>query len=88
MQSFMTSGLLFEIVAALTVIEGLVLLWLYGYRRSGIPPVQILPMLAAGFCLMMTVRGVALDLNWSSVLPWFMGALIAHLADLAIRWRR
>lgn len=77
-----------DAILALTVLEAAGL-WLYRRRTGrGPAPARVLPMLVAGFALLLAIR-----LALSGAAPvWFAAALAlagaAHLLDLKGRWPR
>lgn len=77
-----------DAVLLLVMVEAVALaLW---HRRTGRGPEprHLLPNLAAGFCLLLALR-LGLTGGGSATLALCLaGALVAHLADLRIRWRR
>ncbi len=87
-QAFFYSGMIFEMVVVLALIEGVVLTLLYGYNRKGIHPYQLWPSLGAGISLMMAVRAAVVDAHWSVLTFWFICSLICHTIDGLSRWRR
>jgi hypothetical protein len=44
--------------------------------------------LLAGACLLMALRSALSGSGWAWIAAWLFAALVAHLADLARRWRR
>ena len=81
-------GSLLLLIAALVVIEALLLIGLWRARGVGIAPRELLGNLVSGACLMLAVRAALLDAPWQQVAVWLLLSLFAHLADLALRWQR
>lgn len=88
MQALFDSGLLVDLVIALTVVEGLALALYYRATGHGIAPRDYALNLLSGLCLMLALRSVMSDAGW----PWATAALaaagLAHGADLVLRWQR
>jgi hypothetical protein len=82
------SGSLLLAIVALIALEGLVLFWL---ERRGLSPLrlrEVLGNLVSGAALMLAVRAALLDEPWPNVAAWLLFALLAHVTDLLVRWRR
>lgn len=82
------SGSLLLAIVALIALEGLVLFWL---ERRGLSPLrlrEVLGNLLSGAALMLAVRAALLDEPWPNVAAWLLFALLAHITDLLVRWRR
>ena len=81
-----------DAILVLVVVEGVALTLLRRRLGSGLSPAALWPNLAAGFLLMLAVRlalaagppSAALQAAIAAVLGL---ALIAHVVDLAMRWR-
>jgi hypothetical protein len=43
--------------------------------------------LAAGASLLMALRAALTNAGWEMTILWLLMALVAHVADLASRWR-
>lgn len=76
-----------QAIAGLVVLEALLLVWLWRSRRIGIAPRALLGSLASGAFLMLAIGAASRDAPWWDVALLLLLALIAHLADLALRWR-
>ncbi len=71
------------------IVEAGVLLALRRRTGRGVPARSLLANLAAGASLMLALRLVlAGDRSSAWVLAWLAVALLAHVADLALRWER
>lgn len=84
----LADGSLLLLIVGLVVLEALWLAWLWRTRGVGIAPRRVLGNLVSGACLMLAVRAATLDAPWIEVAGWLLASLLAHLADLALRWRR
>ncbi|WP_133612745.1 hypothetical protein [Dongia mobilis] len=75
-------------ILALVAVEA-IFLGLYCWRmRRGPWPGEILFNLAAGAALLLALHGALVDAAWESIGLWLVIGLMAHIADLAVRWRR
>lgn len=80
--------LLIDGVLALTALEAAALVWHHRRTRGGVAPLEVLPNLASGLCLMLALRSALAGWPW----PFTLGGLAAsgalHAWDLRRRWRR
>ncbi len=81
------SGGLPRAIAALVLLEAVFLAWLWRARGLGITPRAILGNLLSGACLMLAVGAALADAPWWDVAILLILSLVAHLADLALRWQ-
>ena len=88
MTDFFAGGHVAELLLALLGLEAAVLLALWQRRGLGVPPAPLLAFLAAGACLALALRAALLGQDWGWVALWLSLALPAHLAWLALVWRR
>ena len=77
-----------EIIAALVLVEALVLVLLHRWRGWGVAPRLILPRLLAGLALMLALRAALLQSGWPEISLWLSLAGLAHLLDLWRSWPR
>lgn len=75
-------------IVALIGLEAVCLWLLWRQRHFALRPSEWLGNLVSGALLMMAVRAALLAQSWSAIASWLLLALIAHLADLWLRWRR
>jgi len=81
------SGSLPRLIARLVALEAVLLVWLWRARGLGIDPRAIIGNLASGACLMLTVGAALARAPWWDVAILLVLSLVAHLADLALRWQ-
>ena len=74
-------------IVALVGVEAAVLAWLWYRRQVGFAPSMLWGQLCSGACLMLAVRAAILDHPWTQIALWLFAALIAHIVDLALRFR-
>jgi hypothetical protein len=80
------SGLIVDIMLAITLIEAvLLILW---QRRTGRGPVPgaLVVNLLSGACLMLALRQALLDAWWGWIACWLVASLLFHILDLRRRW--
>lgn len=76
-----------DLILAFVLVEAVALTLLFRRKGRGIPPGQILGTLAAGFFLMLAARLAMADVGDGPLAACLLAALVAHLTDLASRWR-
>jgi hypothetical protein len=82
-----SSGRIVDLIVALTVAEGAVLLaWRHRTGR-GIAPAALIGNLLSGVLLLMALRAALSGAAWRWIAACLIGAFFAHLVDLALRWR-
>lgn len=88
MSDLIASGRIVDIVLGFVVLE---IALLTVYRRvsgRGIATLDLLFNLLAGVCLLLALRSALVGAAWIWIAVWLSAALLAHVADLARRWRR
>jgi hypothetical protein len=88
MNDLFASGNVATLLLLVLAIEGVVLLWLWWRRGQGVPPWPLLAFLGSGAFLALALRAALTGLAWWWVALWLSLALPAHLAWLALAWRR
>jgi hypothetical protein len=81
------SGRIVDLILAITVLEGVMLVALYRRTGRGVAPADLLTNLASGLSLMLALRGALVGVWWGWIGLCLAGSLVAHLADLRRRWR-
>lgn len=81
------SGRIIDIIILLVIIETAALFALHRFTGRGPRPQALLPTLASGLLLMIALRAAIADLHWELIALPLSLALVAHLLDLAQRWR-
>ena len=88
MQEMFANGGIIDVILLLMVAEAAVL-GLYNRRTGrGLPARQVVTVLMAGGLLMLALQAALTGAAWSSIALFLGLGLLAHLADLAGRWRR
>lgn len=82
------SGRLIEIVVGLMLLEFVAVLLVRRRWGAGVALPALFAVLCAGACLMLAVRAALLDQSPAVITLWLVGGLVAHLADLVLRWQR
>ena len=88
MDGIFASGLVADLVLALVAVEAAALAWLWRRSGRGVPVGETLAFLGAGACLLLALRAALVGASWEWMAAPLAGAGAAHLADLALRWRR
>jgi hypothetical protein len=88
MADLLTSGRAVDLILGLLVIEAAVLLTFHHRTGRGLGARQLLGLLLSGGFLLLALRAALTDAGWLWIGAWLTLALVAHLADLAMRWRR
>ncbi|GJE28571.1 hypothetical protein [Methylobacterium organophilum] len=88
MEGLFASGRIVDLILVLVVAETLGLVWLRRVLGRGPSLPALLPSLLAGVGLMLALRAALLGSAWTSIAPWLALSLLAHLADLALRFAR
>lgn len=87
MAELFASGRIVDLILAAMALEAAALA---AYRRRsgrGVPLPDLAANLVAGGCLLLALRAALTGADWSAAAAWLGAALLAHLADLACRWR-
>jgi hypothetical protein len=89
MAEFFASGRVVDVILGLVLLEAAALLALRRLTGRGPDPWQTIAFLLAGACLLLALRAALVDAAaWHRIAVWLMAGLLAHLADLLLRWRR
>jgi hypothetical protein len=81
------NGRIVDLILAMVVLEALVLLTYRFVRGRGVPAVGLLTTLLAGGFLLLALRSALIESPWIWTAAWLAAALLAHVADIAERWR-
>lgn len=88
MAELFATGRVVDLILALMVLEALALSLLWARTARGVPTVPLIVNLVAGALLLLALRAGLTDAE-PAVTGTFLGlALVAHLADLTMRWKR
>ena len=85
---FFASGRVAELILLMLVIEAVALGLHHRRTGRGISLRAVLPFLLAGAAFALSLRAALTGAGWPWVALPLIGALMAHLWDLAARWRR
>jgi hypothetical protein len=77
-----------DAILLLVVVEAVALTIYQRITGSGVPVALLLTNLAAGFFLLVGIRVALSHPNGWLLAPVLLAAGLAHIADLALRWRR
>lgn len=81
------SGRITEIALAVLVLEAVLLTVVRRRLGRGIPLSGIVTNFLAGAFLLLALRSALTDAGPMPIAVFLAGALVAHVADVAIRWR-
>jgi hypothetical protein len=83
-----TNGRIIDLILLMVAAEAILISWLH--QRSGRGPAlaEIGPTLISGALLLLTVRVALTGAWWGWIALILTLALVSHLIDLALRWRR
>jgi len=87
MEDLLSSGRVAEAILGLMASEGLALLALRRRLGRGPSPAAIAASLLAGGFLLLALRAALTGAAWPWLAIWLLAALLAHVADLLLRWR-
>ena len=86
LEDLIASGRIVDIMLGFVIVEvALLLLWRWG-KGDGIPPSRLLINVGAGGSLMLALKAVFADADWTVVAGCLVLALVLHVSDLATRW--
>ena len=88
MAELFASGTIIDIILMLVLLEIAVLALARRISRRIPRLTTLLPNLAAGFLLLLSLRAAIADLGWRLIALPLGLALLAHILDLAGRWPR
>lgn len=88
MAEMFVSGRIVDVILVLVAAEALVLLAVRARWGRGPAPGALLTNLASGAALMLALRAALTGAAWPGIAACLIVALAAHLADLALRFRR
>ncbi|QIK38803.1 DUF3995 domain-containing protein [Caldichromatium japonicum] len=88
MSELFASGRIIDLIVGLLLAEGAGLVLYHRRTGRGIPPRQLVGFLSSGVFLMLALRAALTNVHWLWIWLALLGALISHLADLALRWPR
>lgn len=76
-----------DLILVFVALEAVLLVAWHRRTGGGVAPADLLPNLAAGFCLLAALRVALGGAAWPWIALALLGSLIAHLLDLRRRWR-
>ncbi len=87
LEDLVTSGRIVDIMIVFVIIEVVLLL---GYERAtgrGVAPYSLLVNVGAGGSLMLALRAVFSEADWTIVAGCLVASLVFHTLDIRQRWR-
>ena len=88
MADLFLTGQIVDLIIVLMVAEGLVLGLLHRRTGKGVSLADLAPNMLAGLFLLLALRAALTGAPWTWVALSLIAALIAHLADVARRWKK
>lgn len=88
MTEWLPASRLIDIVIAVTLLEGLLLVALHRRTGRGVAPRDFALNLASGLALMLALRAGLSSAGWGWVAGGLLASGLLHAADLRARWRR
>lgn len=79
---------LLDAILLMTVLEAVVLTAYHRRTGAGVAPMDVLPNLASGLCLMLALRSALAGWPWPLTLGGLASSGLLHAWDLKRRWRR
>lgn len=86
-QGLIESGEIVDFILVAMLFEALLLMFLRRTTGRGIASAQVCANLAAGAVLMLALRAALKGAGWQTVAAWLAAALLAHVVEVAVRWR-
>ena len=84
----MTSARLVDFILVLVLVEAAGLWLWHRLTGQGVAGRELIGLLLAGAFLLLALRAALRHADWGWIALWLTLALLAHLADLTMRWRR
>ncbi len=88
LESLISSGRIVDIMVIFVIVEVLVLIVYWRVKQRGIPTVPLLANIGAGGSLMLALGASIKGAGHLVVALCLVAALVFHLTDLALRWKR
>lgn len=87
MAELFASGRIVDLILAAMALEALALGLLWRRAARGLPTFPLLVCLASGACLLLALRAALTGAGALAIGGWLGVGFLAHLGDLALRWR-
>lgn len=88
LETLIESGKIVDIMVAFVMLELIVLLIYWRVKRRGVPALPLLANVGAGGSLMLALGAQLKGLGYLAVASCLVAALVFHVTDIALRWRR
>lgn len=86
LEELITTGRIVDIMIAFVIIEVVLLLVFERVTGRGVPPYSLLVNVGAGGSLMLALRAVFSDADWTIIAACLLAALVFHTLDIIQRW--
>ena len=87
MAKLFANGRFVDLILILVAIEAVILVFYWRSMRRGIAPMDLLPNLVAGAFLLLALRLALGGAGWQLCCGSLAAAGLAHVVDVARRWR-
>ena len=88
MADLFATGRIVDFILAVVLLEAAGMALYRSRTGAGVPLPGFLANLASGACLLLALRAALAGSAWHVTAAWLLAGLLAHLADMALRWRR
>ena len=88
MADLFATGRIIDLILALVAVEAIFLAIVWRRTGRGIAIADLMSSLAPGVALLFALKVQAAGPDWTRTAAWLAVALVAHLADVARRWKR
>lgn len=88
MAELFESGRVVDLILALTALEAAALLAVRHFTARGVESASLIATLLAGGFLLLALRSAFENSGWIFTALFLLAALLAHVADLSLRWDR
>jgi hypothetical protein len=87
LEQIVLSGRLVDFALLVLVVESIAVILIHRRTGQGPDAPRVLSNAAAGGTLMLALRAALVGQGWLWITLWLLCALVAHVTDLALRWR-
>jgi hypothetical protein len=88
LEELITSGRIVDIMIAFVIVEVAVLMLYRRISGRGVVPYSLLVNVGAGGSLMLALRAVYAEANWTVIAACLVSSLVFHTLDIADRWQQ
>jgi hypothetical protein len=85
--TWLLDGTAVDWILGLVIVEGALLVAYRQITHRGLTASSVLSLLVPGACLLLALRCALTNVAAVWMAAWLLAAFVAHLADVALRWR-